>query len=167
MCGQGSVDRRATDTDSAVDEYLRHEAASSDNWQDFLARLAHGVREIALNHPDLFPLAAIRPPEASWVRPPVRSLRWMETFLDTLLSYGFDDDAAVAAYRAYTTFLLGHLLLEVSAFRPIGEESDSAAADLTDFPHLYRLRDQLAQDHSLGEFEDALETLLNRLNTRH
>lgn len=136
-----------------------------DGWQDFLLRLAHGVRQIALDHPELFPLAATRPPEAPWVRPPLRSLRWMETFLDTLLSYGFDDDAAVGAYRSYTTFLLGQLLLEVAARGPAttGEAGSSPGGGLSDFPHLSRLQPKLSQDHSAVEFEDALEALLDRI----
>ena len=83
-------------------------------WQDFLQRFAHGVRRIALSHPRAFPLVASRPPKAPWLRPPLRSLRWVEAFLDGLTSEGFSDDAAVAAYRGFTSFLLGHLLLEVS-----------------------------------------------------
>lgn len=142
-----------------------------DGWQDFLVRLAHGVRQIALDHAELFPLLATHPPEAPWVRPPLRSLRWMETFLDTLLSYGFDDDAAVVAYRSYTTFLLGQLLLEVSARRtaaPEGPEpGDAVIADLAGYPHLDRLRDKLSEDHSLAEFQDALEALLDRLVDYH
>ncbi len=138
-----------------------------DGWQDFLVRLAHGVRQIALDHPELFPLVATRPPEAPWVRPPLRSLQWMETFLDTLLSYGFDDIAAVVAYRSYTTFLLGQLLLEVSARTP-APRADSVSRpepvrDLSDYPQLRRLQPMLAQDRSLEEFEDALEALLDRL----
>ncbi|BCK57841.1 TetR/AcrR family transcriptional regulator [Nocardia wallacei] len=138
-----------------------------DGWQDFLVRLAHGVRQIALDHPELFPLVATRPPEAPWVRPPLRSLQWMETFLDTLLSYGFDDVAAVVAYRSYTTFLLGQLLLEVSARTP-SPQADSASGpapvrDLSAYPQLRRLQPMLAQDQSLEEFEDALEALLDRL----
>ena len=38
----------------------------------------------------------------------------METFLSGLLDEGFSDEAALEAYRAYTSFLLGHLLLEVA-----------------------------------------------------
>ncbi|WP_432279194.1 TetR/AcrR family transcriptional regulator [Nocardia brasiliensis] len=136
-----------------------------DGWQDFLVRLAHGVRQIASDHPELFPLTATRPPEAPWVRPPLRSLRWMETFLDTLLSYGFDDDAAVGAYRSYTTFLLGQLLLEVAARAPMpGPEPGRApAGSLAEFPHLFRLQPKLSQDHTAAEFEEALEALLDRL----
>lgn len=140
-----------------------------DGWQDYLVRLAHGVRQIALEHPQIFPLLATHAPEAPWVRPPLRSLRWMETFLETLFSYGFDDDAAVAAYRAYTTFLLGQLLLEVHAH---GAElhPDEAILDgepprrhLTGYPCLQRLQPMLSEDHSTAEFEEGLESLLDRI----
>ncbi|WP_207570015.1 TetR/AcrR family transcriptional regulator [Mycolicibacter kumamotonensis] len=141
-----------------------------DGWQDYLVRLAHGVRKIALDHPEVFPLVATQAPEAPWVRPPLRSLRWMESFLDTLISYGFDDTAAVAAYRSYTTFLIGHLLLEVSArgadLHPeegLLEDGNRPVRDLTDYPHLRRLQPMLSQDHSGAEFEEALEAILDRL----
>ena len=35
------------------------------SWQDYLQRLAHGVRRIALAHPQVFPLVATRPPDFS------------------------------------------------------------------------------------------------------
>lgn len=141
-----------------------------DGWQDYLVRLAHGVRKIALDHPEVFPLVATQAPEAPWVRPPLRSLRWMESFLDTLISYGFDDTAAVVAYRSYTTFLIGHLLLEVSArgadLHPeegLLEDGRRPVRDLTSYPHLRRLQPMLSQDHSGAEFEEALEAILDRL----
>lgn len=143
-----------------------------DGWQDYLIRLAHGVRQIALQHPELFPLVATQAPEAPWVRPPLRSMRWMESFLDTLLSYGFDDAAAVAAYRAYTTFLVGQLLLEVSALgaqlspaEAILEEADRPRAKLSDFPQLQRLQPLLSEDYGEAEFEEALEALLDRIES--
>ncbi|OBH18547.1 TetR/AcrR family transcriptional regulator [Mycolicibacter terrae] len=141
-----------------------------DGWQDYLMRLAHGVRQIALDHPEVFPLVATQAPEAPWVRPPLRSLRWMESFLDTLISYGFDDGAAVVAYRSYTTFLIGHLLLEVSEHgaelhpeEALLEDSVRPVRDLTSYPHLQRLQPMLSQDHSSAEFEEALEAMLDRL----
>ena len=89
--------------------------APRDGWQDFLQRLAHGVRRVALAHPKAFPLVASRPVEAPWLRPPLRSITWVEAFLDGLIGEGFSDDAAAGAYRAFTSFLLGHLLLEVAS----------------------------------------------------
>lgn len=138
-------------------------------WQAYVQRLAHGVRRIALSHPEVFPLVCTRPSAAPWVKPPLRSLRWMESFLSTLGGCGFSDADAVAAYRAFSSFLLGHLLLEVSAMGvdtgPV-EEPDprpSKIGDLGQYPNLARLKDQLAEDHAQDEFEEALEALLLRL----
>ncbi len=143
--------------------------APRDGWQDFLQRLAHGVRRVALAHPKAFPLVASRPAEAPWLRPPLRSLRTVESFLDGLLSEGFADTAAVSAYRAFTSFLLGHLLLEVSAHGadvgPLDVLDDSG--DSSETPAKYdtvrRLCGQLAENHSAVEFEEALEGLLDRI----
>jgi AcrR family transcriptional regulator len=140
-------------------------------WQDFLQRFAHGVRRLALSHPRAFPLVASRPPEAPWLRPPLRDLRWVELFLDGLSSEGFSDDAAVAAYRGFTSFLLGHLLLEVSTLGadvgPLDVLDEQAGASqhgtIGEFPLVKRMSKQLAQDHAATEFEESLENLLNRI----
>ncbi len=142
---------------------------SADDWQEYLYRLAHGVRRIALAHPQIFPLIATRPPAAPWVRPPLRSLRWMESFLETLHQCGFSDDAAVAAYRGFSSFLLGYLLLEVSAqgadIGPIeqADPQEEPRTDLSEYPRLKSMKPALSQDHSAEEFEEALESLLDRL----
>jgi AcrR family transcriptional regulator len=149
--------------DEEILEYPSH------GWQDFLQRLAHGVRRIALTHPKAFPLVASRPPEAPWLRPPLRNLKWVESFLDGLAAEGFSDVAAVAAYRAFTSFLLGHLLLEVSALGadvgPLDVLDDGAdeSPSLVQYPHVRRLRSTLAEDQSAVEFEESLENLLDRI----
>jgi AcrR family transcriptional regulator len=137
-------------------------------WQDFLQRLAHGVRRVALAHPQAFPLVASRPPEAPWLRPPLRSLAWVESFLSGLTREGFSDAAAVTAYRAFSSFLLGHLLLEVATLgADIGPldvtTSDEPDPGLANYPLVQRLSRALAEDHSPVEFEDSLEQLLDRL----
>jgi AcrR family transcriptional regulator len=144
----------------------------SNGWQDYLMRLAHGVRRIALRHPAVFPLIASRPPAAPWVRPPLRSLRLVESFLGTLRDGGFSDQAAVAAYRAYSSFLLGHLLLEVSQLgaqvslldQPEGDPEAQRRTDLGGYPNVLRTEPLLALDKSATEFEDSLENLLDRLD---
>ncbi|WP_426242549.1 TetR/AcrR family transcriptional regulator C-terminal domain-containing protein [Nocardioides sp. LHG3406-4] len=143
--------------------------APSDGWQDFLQRLAHGVRRVALRHPKAFPLVASRPTEAPWLRPPLRSLDWVEAFLSGLTDEGFTDEAAVAGYRAFTSFLLGHLLLEVSTHgADVGpldvlEDDADGSMSLAAFPTVRRLRPGLSEDHAAAEFEEALEELLGRL----
>ncbi|MCH1865461.1 TetR/AcrR family transcriptional regulator [Nocardioides sp. CFH 31398] len=140
-----------------------------DGWQDFLQRLAHGVRRVALQHPKCFPLVASRPPEAPWLRPPLRDLRWVEIFLASLIAEGFTRSAAVQAYRAFTGFLLGTLLLEVAGrgadLGPIDTIDDGSVipGDLGDFPTVAALAEPLSEDHMATEFEETLETLIDRL----
>ena len=141
----------------------------SNGWQDFLQRLAHGVRRVALSHPIAFPLVASRPPEAPWLRPPLRNLQWVETFLKGLGTEGFDDETAVAAYRAFTSFLLGHLLLEVAArgadVGPLDvlDNGEHEQPSLAEYPHVKRMRESLSQDQAAQEFEESLENLLDRI----
>src|SRR3954449_6297277 len=140
-------------------------------WQDYLQRLAHGIRRIALAHPAVFPLVATRPPDAPWIRPPLRSLHWLESFFTVLKENGFSDEAAVVAYRAYTTFLLGHLLLEIAHQGVVLTTEDEAEAPdvqpsdmgLQKYPRLRALESRLDQDETVTEFEEALESLLDRL----
>lgn len=151
-------------------------AEPTDGWQDFLRRQAHGVRRVAIAHPRAFPLIASRPPEAPWLRPPLRSLDWVETFLAGLRTEGFSDRAAVDAYRAFTGFLLGNLLLEVSAAGadigpmdvldsedPEPADDPGLAAMRRDFPVVASLRELLREDRSAEEFDLALDQLVERI----
>jgi len=145
--------------------------APTQGWQDYLIRVGHGVRRMALAHPQIFPLVATRPPSAPWVRPPLRSLRWIESFLDGLEAEGFTDELAVYAYRAFTSFLLGHLLLEVSSLgvntSPVEDDdlNPTPVDTLEGYPNLARLQSLLEEDHSAAEFDESLTSLLGRLET--
>jgi AcrR family transcriptional regulator len=140
-----------------------------DGWQDYLLRLARGLRRVALARPQIFPLIATRPPQAPWIRPPLRSVRWIDSFLGALRSAGFSDDAAVAAYRAFSSFLLGHLLLEVAAkgadVAPVEmpEPRDQVPGGLEAYPHVQQLEGRLSQDRGAEEFEESLANLLHRI----
>jgi TetR/AcrR family tetracycline transcriptional repressor len=145
-------------------------------WQGYLQSLAHAVRRIAVDHANAFPLVATRHPAAPWLRPPLRSLDLVEDFLQRLGEHGFDDAQIAHAYRGFSSFLLGQLLLE-SATRgaetspvevPLDEGNASipqqdGGLDLAARPATRRLRPRLSEDHSADEFEISLETLLDRL----
>lgn len=136
-------------------------------WEDYLQRLAHGLRRIALVHPEVFPLVATRPPAAPWIRPPLRSLRSIESLLQVMTAAGFSDADAAAVYRSFSSFLLGHLLLEVSSMGvetgPVEEPDMSEAEDVSGYPIVQRLEPHLSEDHAAGDFEEALEALLDRI----
>lgn len=149
----------------------------ADGWQAYLQALARSARALAVGHPLAFPLVATRHPAAAWLRPPLRSLAVVEDFLVAMTSRGLDDRAAVHVYKVFTSFLLGHLLLEVAAAgastAPVEEpldEGDSrvtnegAEIDLTDYPTVLRLRPELTSDDAEVQFDKALESVLDRLD---
>ena len=148
-----------------------------DGWQAFLQHVAHDIRRLAVEHPQLFPLIATRPPAAPWLRPPLRSLRLVEEFLDGLLQRGLPDHHAVHVYKVFAGFLLGQLLLEVTEAGvptgPADEALDEGGAavpnsdqklSLDDYPSLQKLSEQLREHDATGDFERALESLLDRLD---
>jgi AcrR family transcriptional regulator len=136
-----------------------------ESWQSYLEQMAHGVRTAAVRHPRIFPLVATRPSAAPWLRPPLRSLRWVEAFLDQLASFGFDAERSVQVYRSFATFLLGHLLLETATYdeRPDPPPAPLEPDDLAEYPRIARLSDELSEAEFAEEFDDALEDLINRV----
>ncbi|HEX8508350.1 MAG TPA: TetR/AcrR family transcriptional regulator C-terminal domain-containing protein [Propionibacteriaceae bacterium] len=159
-----------------MDELYRNTMQPADNsatWTEYLQRMAHGVRKLALAHPQVFPLVATRPPAAPWLRPPLRSLRWVEAFLEGLVRHGFDGRASVTVYRAFSTFLLGHLLLETSTLggeMGLSEEEDTEfieSNDLRHYPMVTNFSADLSDNAYVDEFEESLEDLLDRLASLH
>ena len=148
-----------------------------DGWQALLQQVAHDVRAVATAHPNLFPLVATRPPAAPWLRPPLRSLALVDGFLAGLLDRGLTPDGAVHVYKVFTSFLLGHLLLESAQMgastAPPEEPLDEGDAEVpgrdqqlevADYPTVRRLEGQLRHHDAAAQFERALEALLDRLD---
>jgi AcrR family transcriptional regulator len=153
------------------------ELGPTDGWQAFLQHVAHEIRQLAVDHPNLFPLVATRPPAAPWLRPPLRSLRVVDAFLTGLMARGLSGEQAVAVYKVFTGFLLGHLLLQVAeagaSTAPPSEPLDEGDASvpnqdqqlsLCDYPTVEALAGALRTHDPDGEFESALESLLDRLD---
>ena len=145
-----------------------HAGGLSTSWQEYLQMQAHAVRTLAIDHPRIFPLVATRPPSAPWLRPPLRSLRWVESFLQGLRGYGFDPAASVAVYRSFATFLLGALLLEAGTLEDLTITDKVNLAfietdDLSAYPLISEMADELKDGGFEPEFEAALEDLIERV----
>ena len=153
------------------------ELAPANGWQAFLQHISHEVRSVAVDHPNLFPVVATRPPSAPWLRPPLRSLEMVEGFLQGLTRRGLGGDEAVHVYKVFTSFLLGHLLLEVAVRGAEtglpGEPIDEGSASVPNTPHdqplqqwptVASLKARLEGHDPAREFEQALEALLDRLD---
>jgi AcrR family transcriptional regulator len=138
------------------------------DWPDYLRRLALAVRRTAFAHPEVFPLIASRPTTTPWTRPPLRSLRWTETFLRAMTDCGLSGGTAIVIYRSWSGFLLGHLLLDLSVrdVAAAGQEHDQAlplpVPDVIEYPLLAGLDPALLRENS-ADFERDLELLLRRL----
>lgn len=145
-------------------------------WQGYLQDIAHRIRGVAQRHPQAFPLVATRHPAAPWICPPIRDLDLIEHFLSTLRGQGLSGEQAVQVYQAFSSFLLGHLLLEVihagSDLSPVEmplNEGDAEVStedeelDLSEFPTVQALTRSLRRDTSQEQFEIGLETLIDRL----
>ncbi|WP_161965266.1 TetR/AcrR family transcriptional regulator [Ornithinimicrobium cerasi] len=152
-------------------------------WEEYLTDVAAQLRELALKHPRIFPLVATRHPAAPWLHPPLRSLRVVEHLLRTLRAQGWDPGAAVQAYQAFSSFLLGYLLLEVAAQgegtappearldEGTDEDDDLAApgtgrdrdVDVQNYPTITELRPVLERADTTTEFNAGLTALLHRL----
>ncbi|QOK22393.1 TetR/AcrR family transcriptional regulator C-terminal domain-containing protein [Janibacter indicus] len=154
----------------------RADAVGFTSWQEYLQVLANEVRRVAQAHPAAFPLVASRHPATPWLRPPLRSIELVEHFLATLSDFGFDKIRAVDAYKTFTTFLIGSLLLEVAAhgkdILSVDETLNEGEAaipeqdahfDLQQAPHVCLMQDRLSQDTTEQEFEIGLEALIDRI----
>jgi TetR/AcrR family transcriptional regulator, tetracycline repressor protein len=150
--------------------------APSLSWQAYLQTLAQAFRQIAIDHPQVFPLIATRHPAAPWLRPPLRSLEVVQNFLETLSGFGLSDEQVVQTYRTFSSFLLGSLLLEAAQrgaqTAPVEEPPDEGDAhipdrdadtDLEENPTIRHFRALLSEDRSAEEFEDTMAMLLDRL----
>ena len=154
-----------------VDEVLDDPriVAGSDTWEEYLRTVAHAMRDVEADHPRAFPLIATRPPEAPYLRPPLRSVRWVEHFLSSLLAHGFSHHHAVRTYKAFTSFLLGALLLEAASrggqISPVdaGGRSTATTGSPTDHPTVVELADLLSADTADVEFAEGLDSLIERI----
>jgi len=78
------------------------------------------------------------------------------------------DDDAIAAYRTFSSLLLGHLLLEVPTqavyTEPVHQhpQHQDAVADLARYPFLKMLEPTLAENHATERFNAALRLLIEQ-----
>ena len=166
----GRADLLEAMVDDLIDGLFDDELMTEDShsWEEYMQRVANATRNLALEHPRIFPLIATQPPQAPWLRPPLRSMRWVEDFLSSLKRFGFADADAVSAYKAFTSFLVGALLLQAAPLTPevLGdEETASSDDDLDGYPTVQRLQHLLTEDHAQREFDDALDDLIERIRT--
>lgn len=171
------VDRIVSELDDDSD---LGDPAGRRDWRRYLTDLAHDVRAYSREHPEAFTLLSTRPVPSTWLRPPVRSLPWVEQLFRTLRADGFTAAAAVDAYRRFNQFLLGALLGDSttatlrrtsSAVALPGSSAGVApveepAVDPVRHPTVASMAGQLSDPDPDRTFETALHDVLDTIAAR-
>lgn len=136
------------------------------SWDVRLRSIADEFRRIALSHPHVFPLVAVRLPSSPVALAPV------EAVLDALSAAGLGDAQVVSAFWALVAYTTGALVAEAAA--AVGTEQpfpfavtpsdatglERATGSADALHHVSRLADQLATSDYVTEFHRGLDLLL-------
>ena len=154
------------DGDVADGEAGAVEAGAVEGWEAIARRLAHSYRDMALRHPQVFPLllthAQTSPAALSQTSPAIVAA--LERLLTAMRDAGFPDQAVADAPMVLISFLNGHLLARTSG----GETGAGAvpAIDAETHPTLSVLAHRLGGFGSLAEFDRMLDTVLDGIRAR-
>jgi TetR/AcrR family transcriptional regulator, tetracycline repressor protein len=127
-----------------------------------LVAVADELRRLALAHPHVFPLVALRLPGTAVALGPV------EVALDALTAAGLPDAKVVSAFWALVAYVTGALLAECAAATGV-DQPFPFALDATDRPippNVARLRGRLAVEAWEQEYHRGLDLLLGSVLPR-
>src|SRR6476620_9044232 len=139
------------------------------DWQAQRRRIAHGLRGLALRHPNVVPLLVTRPLSTPLGLRPLGTLRPLEQILSLLIDAGFAPADALHIYRAYYGFLYGHILNELQEFIVDPDENEALLRlglhrlPAKEFPRLRALAPVLADYDGAGELDEGITILLSGL----
>lgn len=184
--------RHVADKDEIIDEILdlalrrdatpHHAPRPKRAWLPWLIRCNEQLRALLLDHPALLD---------RYLRAPVAvpaALERMEAVLAVLVRAGFSDDDSIAIYASAHTFTLGFTALEVARRRSLGPTKPApdhsgrqmpvlrpgtpgfwplylGTLSTETFPHLSRIRPDLAEFSSPARFVEGLTDLLSSRNS--
>jgi AcrR family transcriptional regulator len=80
------------------------------SWEDRVREVFRSFRGLAHTHPQIFPLFAVRPSNASKV------VRVLPVFLDALRGSGVDVRTSLRAFRTLSSYTIGYALAEIRGF---------------------------------------------------
>lgn len=142
------------------------------DWKAQLRKIAHNLRTLALQHPNVVPLLVTRPLSTPLGLRPLGTLRPLEQILSLLVATGFKPADALHVYRAYYGFLYGHILNELQEYVVDPEENEVLLRlglhrlPAKEFPRLRALAPALAEYDGSMELDQGLTILLSGLETQ-
>src|SRR5215208_484986 len=129
-----------------------------EGWERRLREAYQAFRRLAHDHPNVFPLLVVRPPDT------VDGIWLVEEFLKTLREAGFDPQTALYAFRALSSYASGYAIAEIRGFAM--EPAGAGTLSEDDFPHIHELDAPLRDVDHDAEFEFGLDLILAGLKER-
>jgi AcrR family transcriptional regulator len=142
------------------------------DWKEQLRGIAHNLRLLALQHPNVVPLLVTRPLSTPLGLRPLGTLRPLEQILSLLIGAGFNPAGALHVYRAYYGFLYGHILNELQEYVVDPEENEALLRlglhrlPPKEFPRLRALAPDLSDYDGATELDQGLTILLSGLEAQ-
>ena len=133
-----------------------------ERWEVRIREAYGAFRRLAHEHPNVFPLLIVRPPDT------MDGVWLVEEFLKTLREAGFDAETALYAFRALSSYASGYAMAEIRGFamEPAGSRLGAAMLPRDEFPHIHELDGRLeALDHDV-EFEFGLDLIISGLKAK-
>ena len=133
-----------------------------EGWEKRVREAYRAFRRLAREHPNVFPLLIVRPPDT------MDGVWLVEEFLKTLRGAGFDPETALYAFRALSSYASGYAMAEIRGFamEPAGPRLGALTLPPDDFPHIHELGTRLERVDHDAEFEFGLDLILGGLR-RH
>jgi len=136
--------------------------SEGEGWEGRVRGAYGAFRRLAHEHPNVFPLLVVRPPDT------MDGVWLVEEFLKTLGEAGFDPETALYAFRALSSYASGYALAEIRGFamEPADGRLGASTLPRDEFPNIHELDDSLKQVDRDAEFEFGLDLIIAGLKAK-
>ena len=136
--------------------------SESEGWENRIRKAYRAFRRLAHEHPNVFPLLLVRPPDT------MDGVCLVEEFLKTLGEAGFDPETSLYAFRALSSYASGYAIAEIRGFamEPAGSRLGAPTLPRDDFPHIHELEGRLETVDHDAEFEFGLDLIIAGLKEK-
>ena len=133
-----------------------------EGWERRVREAYRAFRRLAHEHPNVFPLLVVRPPDT------MDGIWLVEEFLKTLRGAGFAPETSLHAFRTLSSYASGYAMAEIRGFamEPAGARVGAATLSPEDFPNIHELDTSLRHVDHDAEFEFGLDLILSGLKEK-
>jgi AcrR family transcriptional regulator len=133
-----------------------------EGWERRVREAYRAFRRLAHEHPNVFPLLVVRPPDT------MDGIWLVEEFLKTLRGAGFAPETSLHAFRTLSSYASGYAMAEIRGFamEPAGARAGAATLSPEDFPNIHELDASLRHVDHDAEFEFGLDLILSGLKEK-